>query len=79
MEMSRCSFECIGSFWHNAYLLFRCSFYFIYQAAICLPKIEFLYLESAVRRIIPKTPQDIISPTPTVSIISGMGRFTPYP
>ena len=35
-----------------------------------------LYLFSAVYKIIPRTPQEIISPSPTVSIINGIGRGT---
>ena len=30
-------------------------------------------------KISPTTPQETTSPIPTVSIISGIGRFTPYP
>ena len=47
-----------------------------YLAAACLPNSVFLYLESAVRSTIPKIPQEMISPAPTVSIISGIGRLT---
>lgn len=35
-----------------------------------------LYLFSAVYRIIPRTPHEITSPRPTVSIINGIGRGT---
>ena len=47
-----------------------------YLAAACLQNSVFLYLESAVRSTIPKIPQEMISPAPTVSIISGIGRLT---
>ena len=36
-------------------------------------------MESAFSTIIPSTPQEIISPIPTVSIINGIGSGTPYP
>ena len=42
-------------------------------------KRDFPYFESAFKRIIPITAQEMISPTPTVSIINGIGRLTPYP
>ncbi len=54
-------------------------FHLFCYLAVCLPKIMFPYLESAVRRIIPSTAQETTSPTPTVSIIKGMGRLIPYP
>ena len=42
-------------------------------------KITYSYLESAFSTIIPSTPQESISPIPTVSIINGIGSGTPYP
>lgn len=42
-------------------------FYFV-NIMFSFLKITFLYLFSTVSKIIPKIPQDIISPAPTVSI-----------
>lgn len=53
--------------------LFCCGRPVSYAAVL---KIKCLYLFSAVCRIIPRTPQEIASPIPTVSIINGIGSGT---
>ena len=64
---------------HTLFAIISLLLYIVSYTVLCDLKITFFVFQKGCLKNQSTTPQETTSPIPTVSIISGIGRFTPYP